>query len=243
MNPLLVLLMAFIVSSAIATNLTTTSVNDDITIATREMQKANYFAFVMLVNMAPRDITRDGNGITFLMPNDKTLSKTDMSESSVVDFLLRHSIPSPLLMDHLEHFPTGSMIPTSKPGFVFKVANNGRRRFFLSNVRITSPNICTKGSLIRCHGIDGDVQPEIIPRQPNIQPPTTAPTCFNTSGPGGAAAPSPSSGSTPITASAPPSIVEVGHPESSSPRLVCRGALFDSVMTIFMLVVVGLLWF
>ncbi|KAL6501022.1 hypothetical protein OROHE_025219 [Orobanche hederae] len=241
MNPLLVL-MAVNVSSAVATNLTTTSVNDDITVATQEMQKANYFAFVMLVNMAPRDITRDGNGITFLMPNDKTLSKTDMSESSVVDFLLRHSIPSPLLMDHLEHFPTGSMIPTSKPGFVFKVANNGRRRFFLSNVRITSPNICTKGSLIRCHGIDGDAQPEII-HEPNLQPPTTAPTCFNTSGPRGAAAPSRSSGSAPITASAPPSIVEVGHPESSSPRLVCRAALFDSVMTIFMLVVVGLLWF
>ncbi|GFQ02197.1 hypothetical protein PHJA_002363600 [Phtheirospermum japonicum] len=227
--------MAFI-SSAIATN--QTSGNQDIIVATQEMQKANYFTFVMLINMAPQDTIQ--GGITFLMPNDRTLSKTDMSESSVVDFLLRHSIPSPLLIDHLEHFPTESMIPTSKPGFMFRVTNDGRRRFFLSNVRVISPNICTKGSNIRCHGIDGVAQPDVFPR-PNIPPPPTAsPTsCFNSStSPWAAAAPSP-----PSSASAPPSVVEFSGPISGSPEIIGHGGVFDLVMTFFMFGVMKLLWF
>ncbi|KAK6118480.1 hypothetical protein DH2020_047747 [Rehmannia glutinosa] len=177
MMTLLLVLMALI-SSSLATNLTME--NTDILVATQEMQKANYFTFVMLINMAPSDMIQ--NGITFLMPNDRALSKTDMSETSVVDFLLRHSIPSPLLVDHLYHFPTGSMVPSSKPGFMFRVTNNGRKQFFLSNVRVISPNICTKGSFIRCHGIDGAVEPAIIP------------TCFNGTGPWVGPAPSPGGG-------------------------------------------------
>ncbi|KAI3471306.1 hypothetical protein Pfo_027969 [Paulownia fortunei] len=235
---LLLVLLAFI-SSAAATNLT--SGNQDIIVATQEMQKANYFTFVMLINMAPPGMIQ--GSITFLMPNDRTLSKTNMAETSVVDFLLRHSIPSPLLIDHLEHFPTGSMIPTSNPGFMFKVTNDGRRRFFLSNVRIVSPNICTKGSSIRCHGIDGVVQPTMIPL-PNT--PQT-PTCINSTSRSVAAAPSPPSLAPPAGGSAlvpaitapPPSVVEVSPPKSSSPQIGHAGVV-ELVMTFFMLAVVKL---
>ncbi|XP_057774090.1 FAS1 domain-containing protein SELMODRAFT_448915-like [Salvia miltiorrhiza] len=180
-----------------------TSMNQDMISATKEMQKANYFTFVMLLNMAPPDAF-NGN-ITFLMPNDRSLAAISAGGvASVLDFLLRQSIPSPLLLDHLNHFPTGSMIPASKPGFMFKVSNDGRKRFFLSNVRITSPNICTKGNSVRCHGIDGVAEPAMVPL-PDI-PPTTTPTCVT---PVDRLPP-------PIAASSPSAVAQVSRQKSSS---------------------------
>ncbi|EYU19741.1 hypothetical protein ABFS82_06G092400 [Erythranthe guttata] len=174
MSLLIVVLTAVLVSSSAATAANPTS--QDIVAATQEMQKANYFTFVMLVKMAAPSNTIP-NDVTFLMPNDRALSNiTDVSETTVVDFLLRHSIPTALLIDHLEHFPTGSMIPASKAGFMFNVTNEGRRRIYLNNVRIISPNICTGGYSIRCHGIDGVVQPQ--PQRVTVtQPPAV--TCSN----------------------------------------------------------------
>ncbi|KAL3524533.1 hypothetical protein ACH5RR_017367 [Cinchona calisaya] len=139
-------------------------------VAIEEMQRANYFTFVMLINMAPPDLIPVEN-VTFLMPNDKSLSKnimeTPANENSITDFLLRHSIPFPLLFEHLQHFPTDSMIPTSKPNLVLRITNQGsRRRFFLNNVRITGPNICSRGSSIRCHGIDGVIQDLVLTNGP-----------------------------------------------------------------------------
>lgn len=148
---LLFLMASLIFSPSFATN--TISRNPDILTAIQEMQKANYFTFVLLINMAPSHLTQ-GN-LTFLMPNDRTLAKTLIPENTLTDFLLRHSIHSPLLFDHLQHIPTGSVIPTSDPNFMLRVYNNGRRQFFLNNVRVISPNICTLGASIKCHGIDG----------------------------------------------------------------------------------------
>ncbi|KAK8712163.1 hypothetical protein V6N13_147410 [Hibiscus sabdariffa] len=130
----------------------------DLQIATEEMQKANYFTFVMLLNMSPLDSEFLEN-ITFLMPNDRMLSKTVIPENEVYTFLQRHSIPSPLIFEHLQYIPTGSILPSSLPEYMMGVANGGdRRSFVLNNVRIISPNICTTGS-IRCHGIDGVLSP------------------------------------------------------------------------------------
>lgn len=229
---LIFVLMALISSSCVF------ATNQDMIVATQEMQKADYFTFVLLLNMA-HNLPSQQN-ITFLMPNDRALSEINMAETSVVDFLLRHSIPSPLLIDHLEHFPTGSMIPTSSPGSMFKVTNDGRRHFFLSNVRITSPNICTKGSSIRCHGIDGVVQPAMVKPQP-IVPPT--PPCTS---PPVTVAPSPPppppvavAAQAPAVITAPsPSVVEVSPPTSSSP-----GGVVDLVITFSMAVVLAKLLF
>ncbi|KAL7147208.1 hypothetical protein ABFS83_06G092700 [Erythranthe nasuta] len=176
MSLLIVVLTAVLVSSSAATAANPNG--QDIVAATQEMQRANYFTFVMLVKMAAPSNTIP-NDVTFLMPNDRALSNiTDVSETTVVDFLLRHSIPTALLIDHLEHFPTGSMIPASKAGFMFNVTNEGRRRIYLNNVRIISPNICTGGYSIRCHGIDGVVQPQAQPQRVTVtQPPAV--TCSN----------------------------------------------------------------
>ncbi|GAA0178976.1 hypothetical protein LIER_29909 [Lithospermum erythrorhizon] len=174
------LLLSMVFASVNASDITLH--NQNILEAIEEMQKANYFTFIMLLNIAPPDLFA-GN-VTFLMPTDSMLAKATMPDNSIVDFLLRHTIPSPLLFDHLIHFPTGSLVPTSSPDLMLKVTNNGRQSFFLNNVRIRSPNICTSGSSIRCHGIDGVLQQTglNIPAQPipfqttnSSNPPAAAP--------------------------------------------------------------------
>ncbi|XP_050918001.1 uncharacterized protein LOC127135299 [Lathyrus oleraceus] len=122
--------------------------------ATEEMQKANYFTFVMLIKMSPPDTKLEGN-VTFLMPNDRMLANMTLQEGYVSNFLLRHSIPSPLLFDTLKQFPTGTTVPSLLPNCILRISNNGRRNFVINNVKIISPNLCVAGSSIRCHGIDG----------------------------------------------------------------------------------------
>ncbi|KAI3519395.1 hypothetical protein L1887_08460 [Cichorium endivia] len=173
-SPVLIMVLAFIISSVVAS-----PGNDDIVIAIQEMESANYFTFVMLIKMVPPNLFQ-GN-VTFLMPSDRSLSKTMISQNGVVDLLLRHSIPSPLLFDHLLRLPTNSMLPTSNPELMLKVSNNGRRGFFLGNVRIVSPNICAHGYSVRCHGIDDVLSIDL--EKPGI-------TCPRITSPVPAAAPS-----------------------------------------------------
>ncbi|KAF7149350.1 hypothetical protein RHSIM_Rhsim03G0221600 [Rhododendron simsii] len=180
---LLAVLMALVSSTRAQNNFP--PINHDLLVATQEMQMAKYFTFVMLINMAPGSLTQ-GN-VTFLVPNDWTLAQTQISESDVVDFLLRHSIPSPLLFEHLVRIPTGSVIPTGKPDFLLRIFNNGMRSFYLNNVQIVSPDICTKGSSFRCHGIDRVVQAIMVPG--HNHPPLPPPSASNSSSPAVAAAP------------------------------------------------------
>lgn len=159
--------------------------NQELATAISEMQKANYFTFIMLVRMiSPSDHRFRGN-LTFLMPNDRTLSKTAMPQSHVTEFVLRHSIPSPMLFDYLQHIPSGSVIPSSNPDYMLNISNNGRKNFFLNNAKLISPNICTAGSVFRCHGIDSVLLPSqenptvtpppLPPLNNNITPPTSLP--------------------------------------------------------------------
>ncbi|CAH8317086.1 unnamed protein product [Eruca vesicaria subsp. sativa] len=129
--------------------------NHDLSIAIEEMEKANYFSFVMLINMLHSTNPRLLSNITFLMPKDKTLSRSNIiQQDSVSEFLLRHSIPSPLLFEHLNLIPNGSIVPSSLPHYTIKITNGGRLNYFVNNVKIISRNICSLGS-IKCHGIDG----------------------------------------------------------------------------------------
>ncbi|XP_057972813.1 FAS1 domain-containing protein SELMODRAFT_448915 [Malania oleifera] len=193
----LVLLLALILPAAPTKSIPSRS--QDLLVAIEEMQRANYFTFVTLINMSPADLFRARN-ITFLMPNDRLLSNGILSGTAISDFLLLHSIPSPLLFDYLEHIPSGSIIPTSKPEFVLKIKNHGRRSFFLNNARIISPNICIAGSSIRCHGIDGLLSADKLTSEHNSTVPT--PKC-------------PSSSPPPIVAATPPALV--GHSPPSLP--------------------------
>ncbi|KAJ6291189.1 hypothetical protein OIU76_023281 [Salix suchowensis] len=135
------------------------------------------------------------------MPKDRMLSKIRMHQNAVSGFLLRHSIPSPLLFDHLQHIPPGSLIPSSDPDYMLNISNKGRKNFSLNNVRITSPNLCTAGSSIRCHGIDGVLfvatdRPHLPAcsnsSSPAVAPPlplSDIPPSFPSPAPAGAAAP------------------------------------------------------
>lgn len=160
--------------------------NQDLVAATREMQKANYFTFVMLINMSPLDTRLEAN-VTFLMPNDRMLANNMvLQEGSISGFLLRHSIPSPLLFDVLQQFPTGTTIPTSLPNCLLRVSNNGRKNYVLNNAKIISPNLCVAGSSIRCHGIDGVLSEECtsignysVPILPCVN--STDPSCMTSS--------------------------------------------------------------
>ncbi|KAE8725198.1 Cellulose synthase-like D3 [Hibiscus syriacus] len=157
-TPIIITILALLISLLKSSSSTTTTLspddNRDLRVAMEEMQKANYFTFVMLLRMSPSDSKFLAN-VTFLMPNDRMLSKTVIPENEVHTFLQRHSIPSQLIFEHLLYIPTGSILPSNLPEYAMNVANGGMRRsFVLNNVRIISPNICTTGS-IRCHGIDG----------------------------------------------------------------------------------------
>ncbi|KAE8720393.1 Cellulose synthase-like D3 [Hibiscus syriacus] len=158
MITMVTLLISLLESSCSTTMTLSPNDNRDLRVAMEEMQKANYFTFVMLLNMSPLD-TKFLANITFLMPNDRMLSKTVIPENEIHAFLQRHSIPSQLIFEHLLFVPTGSILPSSLPEYAMNVVNGGTRRgFVLNNVRIISPNICTAGS-IRCHGVDGVLSP------------------------------------------------------------------------------------
>lgn len=149
--------------------------NPHLAAAIEEMKRANYFSFIMLINMSPPTLF-EGN-LTFFMPDDRMLSRIVLPTNDVSNFVLCHSIPKPLLFDYLEHIPTGSLIPTSAPGYMVRINNKGQKSFFLDNVRITKPNVCVAGSSIRCHGIDGVLLPVTnvaAPPSPSC-PPNTAP--------------------------------------------------------------------
>ncbi|XP_062147250.1 FAS1 domain-containing protein SELMODRAFT_448915 [Alnus glutinosa] len=206
--------------------------------ATEEMQRANYFTFVTLINMASLDSTIQAN-VTFLMPNDRMLSRNVMAPGSVSAFLLRHSIPSPLLFDDLERLPTGSIIPSSLPDCMLRISNNGRRNFSLNNVKIISPNICTAGSSIRCHGIDGVLLPTSMPENNTTSPSSS---CSNSSSPpvAGATSPAPSSPSLTAIAAAPSPTQPSSSPQKPGPSpWLSYGGTLQLLVTSLMVLIVG----
>lgn len=223
--------------------------NQDLLAATKEMQKANYFTFVMLINMSPPDTRLQGN-VTFLMPNDRMLANLVLQEGSISSLLLRHSIPSPLLFETLEQFPTGTTIPSSLPNCMLRISNYGRKNFVLNNVKIISRNICVGGSSIRCHGIDGVLSEACISVNNNSSVPT--PSCPNTTYPSCMASPpipSPSFPSappirdnnlSPPSLAAPgPSDANVGPQKSGSPHWHSYDGSLDFV-TCLMLCLIGI---
>lgn len=151
--PALSLILLAIFISWTPTNIHAAAKSKDLLAAIEEMQRSAYYTYVVLINMAPDNIDIQGN-VTFLMPNDQILANSTFLNNDVSQFLLTHAIPTSLLFEDLQHFPTGSMIPTLKPDIMLHVFNGGTGHFFLNNFQIITPNICTNSS-IRCHGIDG----------------------------------------------------------------------------------------
>nr|DAD19192.1 TPA_asm: hypothetical protein HUJ06_020655 [Nelumbo nucifera] len=106
------------------------------------------------------------------MPQD-SLSKITIPKDEVFNFLLRHLIASPLLFDDLNHFQTGSIVPINRRDFMLRISNYGRRSFYLNNIQLISPNICTAGPPIRCHGINGVQMAIESDHKTRFSPPTS----------------------------------------------------------------------
>ncbi|XP_026666034.2 FAS1 domain-containing protein SELMODRAFT_448915-like [Phoenix dactylifera] len=145
----------------------------DIIVAVQEMQRANFFTFVMLINMAKDEIP---SNTTFLMPSDRMLSKASIPQNKVMEFLSRHSMPSPLLFEDLKRLPSGTIIPTYQQDYKIRIYNKGRKRLYLNNIELVRPNICTAGTSFRCHGING-IMKAAMPRR------DTPATCSNATPP------------------------------------------------------------
>ncbi|KAJ4838601.1 hypothetical protein Tsubulata_040619 [Turnera subulata] len=118
-----------------------------------DMRAWSYHGFVILLkllNGSPNSLRE--KDITFLLPVDEELSKISLTQNSLQDFIMSHSIPSELVFSNLLHFPNGTMVPSSVPNRMLNITNGGRSSLFLNNARIVSPNVCLN-SQIRCHGI------------------------------------------------------------------------------------------
>ncbi|XP_031248650.1 FAS1 domain-containing protein SELMODRAFT_448915-like [Pistacia vera] len=236
-------------SAATPTNTSSPANNQNLLVATEEMQRANYFTFVMLLKMSQLD-QKILENVTFFMPNDRALAKTNMIQESVSDFLLHHSISSVLLFEHLQRIPSGSLIPSSFPEYMLNISNGGRRNYFLNNVKLISPNICTAGSSIRCHGIDGVLQFEdnntSLPAFSNnsspavVAAPLEAPRPQPTSAPpteqyDQQAPPVDDSNQVPADASLPPYV----HPQKSSES--SKGLAYGGLLHFFVTFATGLI--
>ncbi|CAL0315940.1 unnamed protein product [Lupinus luteus] len=125
----------------------------DLQAAMTDMRSHSYYGFVILLkilNSQPNSL--QNNDLTFLMPSDEQLSHFSITPLQLHDFLLSHSIPTPLVLNHLLHFPNGSVVPSSIPTKSINITNTGKSGLFVNNARIVTPNVC-QTSLIRCHGI------------------------------------------------------------------------------------------
>ncbi|OIW04278.1 hypothetical protein TanjilG_00838 [Lupinus angustifolius] len=148
----------------------------DLEAAMTDMRSHSYYGFVILLkilNSQPKSL--QNNDLTFLMPSDAELSQFSITPLQLHDFLLSHSIPTPLVLNHLLHFPNGSVVPSSIPTKSINITNSGKSGLFVNNARIVTPNVC-QTSLIRCHGISAaltfDNNPPIPPLSSEPKPPT-----------------------------------------------------------------------
>ncbi|CAN6970176.1 hypothetical protein IGI04_033358 [Brassica rapa subsp. trilocularis] len=126
--------------------------SSDLFSAISDMRRESYYGFVTLLHILnDTDFVRSQE-ITFLMPNDEDISQADMSQESLETFILRHTIPAWLMINHMLRFPNKTLVPCSIPDRMFTITKSGGSGLFVNNARIVSPNIC-QNSRISCHGI------------------------------------------------------------------------------------------
>ncbi|XP_044492737.1 uncharacterized protein LOC123216380 [Mangifera indica] len=129
----------------------------DLQVAMADMRAKSYHGFVILLKIFNgTSDSLSSTGITFLMPNDEKLSGSSLRSDLLHEFILSHSIPTPLVYNNMLHFPNGTLIPSSLPGRLLNITNSGKSGMFLNNAKIVTSNVCVN-SLIKCHGISSEV--------------------------------------------------------------------------------------
>lgn len=145
-----ILLVPLLLSATFSDTNAQTETNPSLNIAIQDMQKARYFTFVMLIKMVS---TKVAPNTTFLIPNDRMLSTAVIPENQVLDFILLHSIPSPMLYKDLINLPNGTILPSSQPNYLFKTVHRDDGKFYINNAELVAQDICDNESPFRCHGI------------------------------------------------------------------------------------------
>ncbi|KAE8645713.1 hypothetical protein Csa_020262 [Cucumis sativus] len=113
--------LLFLVAKAQATMTNQT----DLQAAMDEMRLKSYHGFVILLKILNNsNKTLQNSDITFFMPTDQELSQADISLDQLEEFVLRHSIPTTLLLNNLSHFPNGSLVPSSIPNRMIKITKS-----------------------------------------------------------------------------------------------------------------------
>lgn len=128
--------------------------SSDLVSAIADMVRESYNGFGTLLLLHALNDTNfyKNQEITFLMPSDDHLSQADMSQESLETFILRHTIPAWLMINHMLRFPNKTLVPCSIPDKMFTITKSGGSGLYVNNARIVSPNIC-QNSRISCHGI------------------------------------------------------------------------------------------
>ncbi|VVB15197.1 unnamed protein product [Arabis nemorensis] len=124
----------------------------DLGSAISDMRRQSYNGFVILLHVLNDTNLFKNAEVTFLMPSDSDLSKADMSQEDLQTFILRHTIPAWLMINHMLRFPNQTLVPSSLPDRMFTITKSGGSGIFVNNARVVDPNIC-QNSRISCHGI------------------------------------------------------------------------------------------
>ncbi|KAF9664389.1 hypothetical protein SADUNF_Sadunf16G0013500 [Salix dunnii] len=88
-----------------------TLILNDIEEAITDITSQNFFEFALLLQMLKGAIVHKYQDSTFLVPIDQELTKHSISTGHLQEFLLNNSIPMPLSLSDLTHFPTGTLVP------------------------------------------------------------------------------------------------------------------------------------
>lgn len=126
--------------------------SSDLYSAIADMRRESYYGFAILLHVLNDSNFFRNQEITFLMPSDDDLSQADMSQESLERFIMRHTIPAWLMINHMLRFPNRTLVPCSIPDRMYTITKSGGSGIFVNNARIVSPNVC-QNSRISCHGI------------------------------------------------------------------------------------------
>ncbi|XP_020876187.1 uncharacterized protein LOC9308291 [Arabidopsis lyrata subsp. lyrata] len=124
----------------------------DLISAMTDMRRQSYNGFVILLRFLNDTNYFRNTDITFLMPSDNDISHADITPENLETFILKHTIPAWLMINHMLHFPNRTLVPCSLSDKMFTITKSGGSGIYVNNARIVTPNVC-QNSRISCHGI------------------------------------------------------------------------------------------
>ncbi|KAJ4847686.1 hypothetical protein Tsubulata_020649 [Turnera subulata] len=148
---LFILVSLFAATESQSTNHSSTRTDMETAIA--DMRSQSFYGFAILLQMVRDTFRQYQQDLTFFMPIDQELSKGSVSADHLQSFMLSHSVMKPLSFSDLNHFPSGTMVPSGLRNRLIKIQNHGAQNFSVNNALVITPNVCLN-TAIKCHGIN-----------------------------------------------------------------------------------------